>query len=95
MPPRSGGAEPTPLRTAADEGIVRARTAFGRSMETQRYRTATLPSALVLRRLCADHAGDPPRDALDEAGFDPGQVAGYFERCTAGSANVTAPASAA
>jgi hypothetical protein len=58
-------------------------------MQTQRSRTSTLPSALVLRRLCADHAGDLPLDAVEQAGFDGSQVADYFERCAANSAKVT------
>jgi hypothetical protein len=54
-------------------------------MMTQRTRTSTLPSALVLRSLCAD-AGEVPFEKLEQAGFTRGQVADYLQRCTARSA---------
>jgi hypothetical protein len=60
-------------------------------MQSQRDRTSTLPSALVLRGLCADHAGDPPSEALEQAGFTRSQVEGYVQRCAARLASFAPP----
>jgi hypothetical protein len=58
-------------------------------MQTDVGRTFAMPSALVLSDLLAGHAGDPPLDALEQAGFDRSEVDGYLrrraaraERCT-------------
>ena len=54
-------------------------------------RTFAMPSALVLSELLAGHAGDPPLEALEQAGFDRNEVDGYLKRRAARSAPCTAP----
>ncbi|MDP9256828.1 MAG: hypothetical protein M3Q31_09760 [Actinomycetota bacterium] len=50
-----------------------------------------MPSALVLSELLAGHAGDPPLEALEQAGFDRNELDGYFKRRAARMARCTAP----
>ena len=61
-------------------------------MQTDVGRTFAMPSALVLSELLAGHAGNPPLEALEQAGFDRTEVDGYLrrraarmERCSATS----------
>jgi hypothetical protein len=58
-------------------------------MQTAYDRTFALPSALVLGALCAEHAGDPPAEVLERAGFTRAQVDGYLRRCAARLASST------
>jgi hypothetical protein len=59
----------------------------GEEMQTDLYRTSTLPSALVLGGLCLDGAGEPPYEELRQAGFDRSHVDGYLQRRGARTAN--------
>lgn len=59
-------------------------------MQNDVGRTFAMPSALVLSELLAGHAGEPPLEALEQAGFDRNELDGYLrqraarmERCTA------------
>lgn len=49
-------------------------------MQTDVGRTFAMPSALVLSDLLAGHGGDPPLEALEQAGFDRNDVDGYLRR---------------
>jgi hypothetical protein len=46
----------------------------------QLTRTSLLPSALVLCDLLNAHAGDPPIEALEQAGFRPNDISRYLQR---------------
>ncbi|HET6172084.1 MAG TPA: hypothetical protein VFD90_05745 [Gaiellales bacterium] len=50
-----------------------------------------MPSALVLSELLAGHGGNPPLDALEQAGFDRNEVDGYLKRRAARMGRCTAP----
>ncbi len=60
-------------------------------MQTDVGRTFAMPSALVLSELLAGDAGDPPLEALEQAGFDRNELNGYFKRRAARMARCTAP----
>ena len=60
-------------------------------MQTDVGRTFAMPSALVLSVLLAGHAGDPPLDALEQAGFDRNELDGYLKRRAARRERCTAP----
>ena len=60
-------------------------------MQTDVGRTFAMPSALVLSELLAGHAGDPPLDALERAGFDRNELDGYLKRRAARRERCTAP----
>jgi hypothetical protein len=60
-------------------------------MQTDVGRTFAMPSALVLSELLAGHAGDPPLDALEQAGFDRNELDGYLKRRAARRERCTAP----
>jgi hypothetical protein len=62
-------------------------------MHLHREPLSLLPSALVLRDLCAGH--DISAEALERAGFSPGQLDRYLRRCRAGFAREDAPGAAA
>jgi hypothetical protein len=49
-------------------------------MQTDVGRTFAMPSALVLSDLLARHAGDPPLEALEQAGFDRNELDRYLRR---------------
>jgi hypothetical protein len=60
-------------------------------MPTDTARTSLLPSALVLEGLLADYAGEPPFEALEQAGFQRHEIGSYLERraCKARSSRHT------
>ena len=60
-------------------------------MQTDVGRTFAMPSALVLSELLAGHAGNPPMEALEQAGFDRNELDGYLRRRAARSERCTAP----
>jgi hypothetical protein len=60
-------------------------------MQTELGRTFAMPSALVLSELLAGHGGNPPLDALEQAGFDRNEVDGYLKRRAARMGRCTAP----
>src|SRR5258707_1308828 len=61
--------------------VVERTTATGvTAMQTDVGRTFAMPSALVLSELLAGHAGDPPLEALEQAGFDRNEQNGYLRR---------------
>jgi hypothetical protein len=49
-------------------------------MQTHTPRMSLLPSALVLSDLLAGHGGNPPRELLEQAGFDRRDIEGYLQR---------------
>jgi hypothetical protein len=51
---------------------------------------ATLPSMVVLDDLLVRHAGNPPREALRQAGFRSHDVDAYLERRAARAARCAA-----
>lgn len=54
-------------------------------------RLFAMPSALVLSDLLAGHDGNPPMEALEQAGFDRNELDGYLERRAARSERCSAP----
>jgi hypothetical protein len=52
----------------------------GITMQTQAARRSLLPSALVLCDILNAHAGDPPVEALEQAGFRRNEINSYLER---------------
>jgi hypothetical protein len=59
-------------------------------MSIQQARMSTLPSMVVLDDLLTRHAGNPPREALRQAGFRSQDVDAYLERRAARTVNCTA-----
>ena len=49
-------------------------------MQSQVARTSLLPSALVLCDLLNAHAGDPPIEELEQAGFRRQDISRYLQR---------------
>jgi hypothetical protein len=49
-------------------------------MQSQVARASLLPSALVLSDLLNAHAGDPPIEALEQAGFPRKDISRYLQR---------------
>jgi hypothetical protein len=49
-------------------------------MQSQVARTSLLPSALVLCDLLNAHAGDPPIEVLEQAGFRRNDISRYLQR---------------
>ena len=49
-------------------------------MSSEQARMSTLPSTVVLDELLSRHAGNPPREALRQAGFRSHEVDAYLER---------------
>jgi hypothetical protein len=49
-------------------------------MQSRIARTSLLPSALVLCDLLNAHAGDPPIEVLEEAGFRRTDISSYLQR---------------
>jgi hypothetical protein len=49
-------------------------------MSSDQARLSTLPSIVVLDDLLCRHAGNPPRDALRQAGFQGCDVDAYLEQ---------------
>jgi hypothetical protein len=49
-------------------------------MSAHTTRMSLLPSAVVLHDVLANHAGDPPFEALERAGFRRDDVRTYLER---------------
>jgi hypothetical protein len=49
-------------------------------MQSHVARISLLPSALVLRDLVNAHAGDPPMEALEQAGFRRTDISTYLQR---------------
>jgi hypothetical protein len=49
-------------------------------MQTDVGRPFAMPSALVLSELLARHAGNPPLEALEQAGFDRNELDRYLRR---------------
>jgi hypothetical protein len=49
-------------------------------MQSQVARTTLLPSALVLCDLLDAHAGDPPIEVLEQAGFRRNDISRYLQR---------------
>jgi len=49
-------------------------------MSAHATRMSLLPSAVVLHDLLTDHAGDPPFEALERAGFRRDEIRTYLER---------------
>lgn len=49
-------------------------------MQNEIARLSTMPSALVLSDLLAGHADNPPREALERAGFSRNQIDGYLKQ---------------
>ena len=60
--------------------------------ETPTARISLLPSALVLADLLAGHEGDPPRELLEQAGFDRQDIESYLRRRAARPERCTGPA---
>jgi hypothetical protein len=60
-------------------------------MQTDVGRTFAMPSALVLADLLAGHAGNPPIEALERAGFRRSELDGYLARRAARMERCTAP----
>lgn len=62
-------------------------------MQSQVTRASLLPSALVLCDLLNAHAGDPPIEALEQAGFRRNDISRYLQRrggrsrCSANAGN--------
>jgi hypothetical protein len=50
------------------------------TMSTEQARMSTLPSIVVLDDLMCRHAGNPPREALRQAGFRSRDVDDYLAR---------------
>ncbi len=63
-------------------------------MQTEYARISLLPSALVLSDLLAGHAGNPPREVLEQAGFDRRDIESFLARRAARSSHCTGPACA-
>jgi hypothetical protein len=49
-------------------------------MQHHAARTSLLPSALVLCDLLDAHAGNPPAEALEQAGFRQHEISAYLQR---------------
>lgn len=49
-------------------------------MQNEFTRMSTKPSALVLCDLLAGHGGNPPRHALEQAGFSRSAIDGYLKQ---------------
>jgi hypothetical protein len=49
-------------------------------MQNHAARTSLLPSALVLCDLLNAHAGDPPMEVLEQAGFRRHEISRYLQR---------------
>lgn len=60
-------------------------------MQTDVGRPFAMPSALVLSDLLAGHDGNPPLEALQQAGFDPNDLDGFLKRRAARGERCTAP----
>jgi hypothetical protein len=63
-------------------------------MQTEFARMSLLPSALVLSDLLSGHAGNPPLEALEQAGFDRRDIEGFLQRRAARPQRCTGPACA-
>jgi hypothetical protein len=59
-------------------------------MSSDQARMSTLPSIVVLDDLLSRHGGNPPREALCQAGFRCNDVDAYLERRAARSARCSA-----
>jgi hypothetical protein len=59
-------------------------------VSSEQARMSTFPSTVVLDELLSRHAGNPPREALRQAGFRSQDVDAYLERRAARSARCTA-----
>jgi hypothetical protein len=60
------------------------------TMSSDQARMSTFPSIVVLDDLLCRHAGDPPRDALRQAGFRSHEVDAYLEQRAARAARANA-----
>jgi hypothetical protein len=60
-------------------------------MQADVGRLFAMPSAFVLSDLLAEHAGEPPIEALEQAGFKRSELDGYLARRAARMARCTAP----
>jgi hypothetical protein len=60
------------------------------TVSSEQARMSTLPSTVVLDQLLTLHAGNPPREALRQAGFRSHDVDAYLERRSARSSGCTA-----
>ena len=62
-------------------------------MQTDVGRTFAMPSALVLSELLAIHCGNPPLEALEQAGFDRNDLDRYLRPRAASGEGCSTPAS--